>query len=53
MGRDECVQAIQAAGVPLPGKSACFFCPSSKQREVLDLKRRHPSFQDVIILTKR
>ena len=37
MGRDECIEAIRAAGLPLPGKSACFFCPNSKPREILDL----------------
>lgn len=41
-GRDECVEAIERAGLPQPGKSACFFCPSSKQREILELKRQHP-----------
>lgn len=41
-GRDECVEAIGRAGLPQPGKSACFFCPSSKPREVLELKRNHP-----------
>jgi hypothetical protein len=44
MGRDECIEAIRAAGLPLPGKSACFFCPNSKPREILalpdDLKLR-------------
>ena len=25
MGRDECVKSIEEAGLPLPGKSACFF----------------------------
>jgi hypothetical protein len=37
MGRDECVDAILAAGLPLPGKSSCFFCPNSKPREILEL----------------
>lgn len=41
-GRDECVDAIARAGLPQPGKSACFFCPSSKPREILELKRKHP-----------
>ena len=41
-GRDECVEAITRAGLPQPGKSACFFCPSSKPREILALKRDHP-----------
>jgi len=42
MGREECVATIRNAGIEPPGKSSCFFCPSSKAREVLDLKRRHP-----------
>ena len=40
--RDDCVQAIQEAGLPLPGKSSCFFCPSMKRNEVEALKRQHP-----------
>lgn len=42
MGRDECVETIRAAGLTLPGKSACWMCPSSKPREVLALGREHP-----------
>jgi len=41
-GRDECVEAISRAGLSQPGKSACFFCPSSKPREIIALKRDHP-----------
>jgi hypothetical protein len=41
-GREECVEAIDRAGLPQPGKSACFFCPSSKPREILELSRTHP-----------
>ena len=41
-GRDECVDAIARAGLPQPGKSACFFCPSSKKQEILELKRVYP-----------
>ena len=40
--REECVAAIERAGLPQPGKSACFFCPSTKPHEILELKRRHP-----------
>jgi hypothetical protein len=36
-GRDECADVIRSAGLPLPGKSACFFCPNSKPEEILDL----------------
>jgi hypothetical protein len=41
-GRDECVDAISQAGLPQPGKSACFFCPSSTKPEILELRRSNP-----------
>lgn len=41
-GREECIEAINRAELPQPGKSACFFCPSSKPKEILELKRKHP-----------
>lgn len=40
--REECVEAIKRAGLPQPGKSACFFCPATKPHEILELKRTHP-----------
>ena len=41
-GRDECVEAIQRAGQKVPDKSACFFCPSSKKKEIYELRRVYP-----------
>jgi len=41
-GRDECINIILDADLPLPGKSACFFCPSSKKQEILQLARMYP-----------
>ena len=41
-GREECVRTIEAAGLPVPPKSACFYCPSSTKAEVLALHRDHP-----------
>jgi 3'-phosphoadenosine 5'-phosphosulfate sulfotransferase (PAPS reductase)/FAD synthetase len=38
-GRDECVDAIDAEGLPRPGKSACFMCPSSRKPEVIWLAK--------------
>ena len=35
--RLRCQQEIAAAGLPVPVKSACFFCPASKKREIRDL----------------
>lgn len=41
-GRDECIAAIDRAGLKQPGKSACFFCPSSKKKEIYELRRQYP-----------
>jgi hypothetical protein len=42
MGREECAESIMRAGLPLPGKSACFFCPSAQPPEVAALADSHP-----------
>jgi hypothetical protein len=53
-GREECMAAIKRAGLPQPGKSACFFCPSSKKTEILELKRRYPElYQRAVIMERR
>jgi len=36
------IGAIARAGLPQPGKSACFFCPSSKKKEILTLRDQYP-----------
>lgn len=41
-GRDECIRQIKKAGLPQPGKSSCFFCPSMKKHEVEALKAQYP-----------
>jgi hypothetical protein len=40
--RKKCIEVIQSVGLPLPGKSACFFCPSSKAQEVKQLAVEYP-----------
>lgn len=40
--RKDCLEALKRAGLPNPGKSACFFCPASKKSEIRDLHRRYP-----------
>jgi len=42
MGRDECERFIAAHGLPVPHKSACWFCPSNQLDEWRELKARHP-----------
>jgi len=46
MGRDECIQVIEDAGLCLPGKSACFFCPASKQNEIRQLAQVYPELME-------
>lgn len=40
--REDCIRKIQEYGLPLPGKSSCFFCPSMKKHEIKKLKKEHP-----------
>lgn len=40
------VETIARHGLPQPGKSACFFCPSSKKPELVQLAVRHPELRD-------
>jgi hypothetical protein len=41
-GRTQCVDAIRNAGLPDPGKSSCWMCPSLKKHEILQLGRQYP-----------
>jgi hypothetical protein len=40
--REQCIAVIVGAGLPVPPKSACFYCPSSKKSEIIQLSKRHP-----------
>lgn len=40
--QEDCIAAIQRAGLPVPPKSSCFFCPASTAVDVADLGRRYP-----------
>ena len=40
--RGDCVKAIVEEGLPVPIKSACYFCPASKQWEMFWLAAKHP-----------
>jgi hypothetical protein len=39
--------------MPLPCKSACFYCPAMKKREVFDLKRTDPDLFDRAVQMER
>lgn len=40
--RHMCREMVLAEGLPVPMKSACWHCPSSKRHEILWLRRTHP-----------
>ena len=40
--REACIRAIKAEGLPQPGKSSCFFCPSMRAEEIIDLREHYP-----------
>lgn len=43
MDRDDCKAVILAAGLRLPGKSSCFFCPNMKKGEIDALAATYPA----------
>lgn len=44
--RSDCLEVIDRHGFKNIGKSACFFCPSSKKTEVIELYEKHPNLLD-------
>jgi 3'-phosphoadenosine 5'-phosphosulfate sulfotransferase (PAPS reductase)/FAD synthetase len=44
--RDDCARVIREEGLPQPGKSSCFFCPSMKQHEIVALKENYPELYE-------
>lgn len=40
--RSDCIEAFKRHGIPVPEKSACFYCPSSTKAEVKALAINHP-----------
>jgi len=52
-GRDECINAIKDAGLPLPGKSSCFFCPNNKKDVIQQLWEDYPDLFDRAVALER
>jgi len=42
VGREDCRRIIAEAGLPVPTKSACFFCPAMKKHEIIALAKERP-----------
>lgn len=51
--RERCVAEIRREGLPVPAKSACFFCPASKPHEIERLAREHPELAERIVALER
>lgn len=48
-----CESAILGAGLPMPPKSSCFYCPNSKKKEVVELEETHPKLYERAIAIER
>ena len=53
MDREACIRTIADAGLPVPPKSACFFCPAMKSVEIELLKRDEPECYALAIEMER
>ena len=42
MNRDACLKEIADAGLPVPPKSVCVFCPAMRQIEIIQLRETNP-----------
>lgn len=42
IGRDQCVDIIRSAGLPVPMKSGCYFCPFRNNEDWANLYQSHP-----------
>jgi hypothetical protein len=52
--RERCIVEIVKEGLPVPVKSACFFCPASKPWELLWLAAKHPDlFTRALVMEDR
>lgn len=51
--REDCVDAITRAGLPQPGKSACFFCPASTLAEIRETAALYPELMGRAIKIER
>jgi hypothetical protein len=51
--REQCKKIIAAAGLPVPVKSACWFCPASEKHEILWLQEHHPELLERALAIER
>ena len=52
--RGQLAAIVEAAGLPVPRKSCCYFCPASKPAEVVELRQNHPElFERAVAIEDR
>lgn len=51
--RPGCNAIIQQAGLPVPRKSGCYFCPFQAKGQWIELKREHPELFQVAVEIER
>ena len=49
----DCIVAHERAGIPLPEKSACFFCPAMRKPEIIRLAKQHPDLFERAVYLER
>ncbi|MBD2745809.1 hypothetical protein IC232_03770 [Microvirga sp. BT688] len=49
--REDCIARIKKAGLPVPVKSACFFCPVTKPHELHELEK--PLLRRIVLMEAR
>jgi hypothetical protein len=51
LGRNDCTRLIEEAGLPIPPKSSCWFCPFRDKKSWADMKKDDPAlFQKAVDL---
>jgi len=45
--RKKCIEIIQSAGLKIPPKSGCFFCPFKRPGEIRELYLKHPDLYQI------
>lgn len=54
LSRRDCMALIADAGLPVPPKSACFFCPYKRKAEWQEMRRTQPElFEKAVALERR
>lgn len=53
LNRQDCTQLIRRAGLPVPPKSSCFFCPFHRPSAWTELRREQPELFDKSVTLER